>query len=91
MKIISNSTWDEYQALVRQRQRLAQAHRWLSEYDEFLSPLWKFIFHSELIPSDISEVREDMRKRWRAFNYSTQQSFEDNMIMARAAIEKWEK
>ncbi len=68
MKIIKNQTWDEYQSLVRQQQRLVQAHRWLSEYDEFLSPLWKFIFQSELLPDDISEVREDMRKRWRDFH-----------------------
>jgi hypothetical protein len=68
VKIIKNQTWNEYLALVRQQQRLVQAHRWLSEYDEFLSPLWKFIFHSELIPSDISEVRDDMRKRVRDYN-----------------------
>jgi hypothetical protein len=66
MKIIKNQTWNEYQALLRQQQRLLQAHRWLSEYDEFLSPLWGFLLNT--MERDISEVREDMRKRWSAFN-----------------------
>ena len=87
MKIIKNQTWNEYQSLVRQQQRLVQAHRWLSEYDEFLSPLWKFIFHNELLPDDISEVREDMRKRWKAF---TSNISEDDVVMNHAALKKWE-
>lgn len=42
--------------------RVQEAHRWLSEFDAFLEPMWRFIRRNEL---DLQTARDQMRALFR--------------------------
>lgn len=45
---------------IAQQQKLITAHRWLSEFDRLLQPMWCYLLKDDV--RDIAQIREDMRR-----------------------------
>ena len=58
MKILRNESWKEFQEYCHRFYRIVEAHRWLSEFDPWLNPLWRY-WNGEI---QIETAREEIRK-----------------------------
>lgn len=78
MKFIKDAEWNRLKRMERAYGRMGEAHRWLSEWDSWLSPMWDYLFGkkesfilsngNELMleaAGDINQQREKMRDRLR--------------------------